>query len=146
MFQVQIQDPAGSSTTTTAFLFLEKFAEFYYHKIFEAKSRWRLNHLHVWSSPCDFFITGDKKFINVMWSKGNDVTIPNREVLHQGVVFTAQIKRLVKFTWLSGNDPLWNPINDVYLCPNLTFLLSPWLQIRRFSNWSFCWIWTVRNW
>ena len=39
LFQVQIQDPAGSSTTTTAFLFLEKFAEFYYHKILEAKSR-----------------------------------------------------------------------------------------------------------
>ena len=38
LFQVQIQDPAGSSTTTTAFLFPERFAEFYYHKMFEARS------------------------------------------------------------------------------------------------------------
>ena len=38
LFQVQIQDPAVSSTTATAFLFPEIFAEFYYHKMFEARS------------------------------------------------------------------------------------------------------------
>ena len=32
---VQIQKPASRSTTLTAFVFLVKFAEFYYHKIFE---------------------------------------------------------------------------------------------------------------
>ena len=37
--QVQIQDPASGSTTTKEFVFLEKFAEFYYHKILEARSR-----------------------------------------------------------------------------------------------------------
>ena len=39
LFQVQIQEPASRSTTTRAFVFLAKFAEFYYHKIFEARSR-----------------------------------------------------------------------------------------------------------
>ena len=26
--------------------------------------------------------------------------------------------------WLSDNDPLWNPLNEVYRCPNLTLLVS----------------------
>ena len=26
------------------------------------------------------------------------------------------------------------------------FLSSPWLEIYRFSNWSFCWLWAVQNW
>ena len=39
LFHVQIQEPASRSTTTRAFVFLAKFAEFYYHKIFEARSR-----------------------------------------------------------------------------------------------------------
>ena len=38
LFCVQIQEPTSRSTTTTAFVFLAKFAEFYYHKIFETKS------------------------------------------------------------------------------------------------------------
>ena len=37
--QVQIQDPASASITTKEFVFLEKCAEFYCHKIFEAISR-----------------------------------------------------------------------------------------------------------
>ena len=37
--QVEIQDPASGSITTKEFVFLEKFTEFYYHKIFEARSR-----------------------------------------------------------------------------------------------------------
>ena len=38
LFHVQIQEPASRSTTTRAFVFLPKFAEFYYHKIFETRS------------------------------------------------------------------------------------------------------------
>ena len=38
-FQVQLQEPTSRSTTTRAFNFLAKFAEFYYHKIFETRSR-----------------------------------------------------------------------------------------------------------
>ena len=38
LFHVQIQEPASRSTTTRAFVFLAKFAEFYYHKIFETRS------------------------------------------------------------------------------------------------------------
>ena len=45
LFYVQIQAPASRSTTTKAFVFLAEFAEVYYHKIFETRSRWRLNHL-----------------------------------------------------------------------------------------------------
>ena len=36
----------------------------------------------------------------------------------------------MKFTW----------------CPNLMFLLSPWLEIYKFSNWLFCWLWVVQSW
>ena len=35
LFHVQIEDSASRSTTTRTFFFLAKFAEFYYHKIFE---------------------------------------------------------------------------------------------------------------
>ena len=41
MFHVQIQQPKNRSTTTTTFVFLGKFAEFYYYKIFET-SLWPL--------------------------------------------------------------------------------------------------------
>ena len=39
LFHVQIQEPTSRSTTTRAFVFLAKFVEFYYHKIFEERSR-----------------------------------------------------------------------------------------------------------
>ena len=39
LLHIQIQEPTSSSTTTTAFVFLAKFAEFYYHKIFETRSQ-----------------------------------------------------------------------------------------------------------
>ena len=38
LFYVQTQEPANRSATTTAFVFLEKFAGFYHHKIFETRS------------------------------------------------------------------------------------------------------------
>ena len=38
LFHVQIQKPASRSTTLRAFVFLEKFAKFHYHKKFETRS------------------------------------------------------------------------------------------------------------
>ena len=37
LFRVQTQEPKSRSTTTRAFVFLAKFAKFYYHKIFEKR-------------------------------------------------------------------------------------------------------------
>ena len=34
LFHVQIQEPTSTSAITRGFVFLAKFAEFYYHKIF----------------------------------------------------------------------------------------------------------------
>ena len=34
-------------------------------------------------SPCGLSITGDIKFINAMWLKGNDITTPNGEVPYE---------------------------------------------------------------
>ena len=39
LFHVQIQEPTSMSTTKTALVFLAKFAEYYYHKMFETRSR-----------------------------------------------------------------------------------------------------------
>ena len=38
LFQLQIKEPAIRSTTMRAFVFLGKFVELYYHKIFETRS------------------------------------------------------------------------------------------------------------
>ena len=38
LFHVQIQEPTSRSTTMRAFAILAKFAEFYYHKIFDTRS------------------------------------------------------------------------------------------------------------
>ena len=37
------------TTTARAFIFLAKFAEFYYHKIFEKRSRWRTKRVRKWT-------------------------------------------------------------------------------------------------
>ena len=51
VFHAQIPQPKSMSTTTTAFVFLEKFAEFYYHKIFETNPwplyNWRYKDLSM---------------------------------------------------------------------------------------------------
>ena len=39
LFHVQIQEPASRSATSRTIVFLAKFAEFYYHKIFETRNR-----------------------------------------------------------------------------------------------------------
>ena len=38
LFHVQIKEPASKSTATRAFVFFEKFAKFYYHKIFKVRN------------------------------------------------------------------------------------------------------------
>ena len=38
LFHVHIQEPTSMSTTTKAFVFLAKFLEFCYYKIFETRS------------------------------------------------------------------------------------------------------------
>ena len=38
LFHVQIQEPASSSTTTKAFVFLANFADIYHHKIFKTRN------------------------------------------------------------------------------------------------------------
>ena len=48
---MQIQEPTSGSTTTRAFVFLAKFVEFYYHKIFEARSQWPPKPLRGWTEP-----------------------------------------------------------------------------------------------
>ena len=54
VFHVQIQQPKSRSTTTIAFVFLGKFTEFYYDKIFETSLlplyNWRYKDL---SMSCD---------------------------------------------------------------------------------------------
>ena len=39
LFHVQIEEPAGSSTTTKMFVFLATFAAFYYHKILKTRNQ-----------------------------------------------------------------------------------------------------------
>ena len=56
--------------------------------------------------------------------------------------------------WLWGNNItiFWGgvPIETLWMrftCfPNLMLLASPWLEIGKFSNWSFCWLWAIENW
>ena len=73
LFQVQIQEVNYHKS-----ICLVKFAEFYYHKIFEARSQWWPKHLHGWAKPLWPLEIG--RFINVIWSKGNDATTPIGEV------------------------------------------------------------------
>ena len=39
LIHVQVQEPASRSATMTTFVFLAKFAEFYYHKIYRTRTR-----------------------------------------------------------------------------------------------------------
>ena len=38
LFHIQMQEPTSRSTTAKVFVLLAKFADFYYHKIFETRS------------------------------------------------------------------------------------------------------------
>ena len=63
LFHVQIQEPTSRSTTTRAFIFLAKFAEFYYHKIF-VKQEYiddDLSNCVNEHSSCGLAISGDIK-------------------------------------------------------------------------------------
>ena len=73
---------------------------------------------------------------------------------YQGVVLLPKFDNsspynFVKVTWLWGNDVtnFWDRVPNGTLwmrftsCPSLIFLASPWLEIYRFSNWLYCWLW-----
>ena len=88
---VQIQKPASRSTILRAFVFLAKFAEFYYYKKFEARSPF--NSMNECSS-CGLPIIEGKKIYQCHLIKDNGFTKPMEKHpmnLYQGVVFTAQI-------------------------------------------------------
>ena len=63
MFYVQIQEPKSRSTTSRKYVFLAKFAESYYHKIFETRSWWLLS-----------------AHRDVTWSKDNHTINPKRQM------------------------------------------------------------------
>ena len=55
-----------------------------------------------------------------------------------------EIKRFVTLVWANVITTAWRGVRNGTLsrmftcCPNLMFLASLWLEIHRFSNWSFC--------
>ena len=88
---LQIQEPASMSVATRAFVFLAKFAKFYYHKRFETKI---MKQLHGSSSLYKLCITGDIKIYQChMIKRWWWYYLQWRSALnfYQGVVFTAQI-------------------------------------------------------
>ena len=75
LFYVQIQEPTSRSTTTRALVFLAKFAEFYYHKIFETGNWWRPKRLRGWTLPLcllcnwrykDLSVSHDQKLMTLL--------------------------------------------------------------------------------
>ena len=68
----------NGSTTTRAFIFFAKFAEFYYHKIFETRSWWQTECCMDVRSPCGLSITGDIKICQChmikRWLWASDIT------------------------------------------------------------------------
>ena len=61
LFHVQMQEPASRSTTTREFVFLAKFAEFYYHKYLKQEVDDKFSICINERSPCGHSITGDIK-------------------------------------------------------------------------------------
>ena len=61
------------------------------------------------------------------------------------------MKRFVTWLWANDITTIWGVPNGTLsmmftCCPNLMFLASLSLEIYRFSNWSFCWLWAVQSW
>ena len=61
LFHVQIQEPTSGSTIMRAFVFLAKFAEFYYHKILKQEVDDDPSICVDELSSCGLSITGDIK-------------------------------------------------------------------------------------
>ena len=60
------------------------------------------------------------------------------------------MKRFVTWLWANDITTIWGVPNGTLsmmftCCPNLMFLASLSLEIYRFSNWSFCWLWAVQS-
>ena len=96
-----------------------------------------------------------QRFINVTWWKGNDITMEKCPIdfyescfYYPNLITIAplelKIKRFVMWLWVNDITTTWRGVPNGTLsimftcCPNLMFLASPWLEIYRFSNWSFC--------
>ena len=112
------------------------------------------------SPICSLTITGDKDVSMSHDKKSNDVTTPDGEVAY-GLLSRScfygpnlisgaplDIQRFVKVTWLWGNDIItsWGRVPNEILWIRFPCLVSSWLDIYRFSNWSFCRLWPVQNW
>ena len=124
LFHVQIQEPTSRSSTTRTFVFLAKFAEFYYHKIFCVDE----------CNPCGLSITGDIKIYQCLTIKGNDITSPNREVLYQllsqscfycpklitGAPLELEIKRFVTWLWANVTTTTWGGVPNGTLSMKFT--------------------------
>ena len=74
LFHVQIQEPTSRSTTTTVFVFLAKFPEFYYHKYLKQEFDDDLSICVDECSLCGLSITGNINIYQCHVIKGNDVT------------------------------------------------------------------------
>ena len=69
LFHVQIREPTSRSTTTRAFVFLAKFAEFYYHKYLKQEVDEDLSVCVGEHSPCGLSMTGDIKIYQCLMIK-----------------------------------------------------------------------------
>ena len=122
LFNVQIQEPTSRSPTTRAYVFLAKFAEFYYHKIFETRSWWQPRHY--------------------MDHYSNLITVAPLQL---------EIKRFVRDLWLWANGIIFSwvsvpngTLSVMFTCyPILMFLASPWLWVFRSENTLFKIFWHV---
>ena len=165
LFYIQIQEPTSRSTTTRALDFLAKFTEFYYHKISETRSWWRPKRLRGWTLPLcllcnwrykDLSVSRDQKVMTLLppWRRALSASITELLSLSKFDNTSPSITEIKRFvTWLWANDitSSWDRVPNGTLsmftyCLNLMFLASLWLEINRFSNWSFCWLRAVQNW
>ena len=148
------------STTSRAFVFHAKFAEFYYHKIFETTSWWWPKRLLGWM--LSLWPLHNWRYKNLSMSHDQKVMMLPPVVekspvnFYHGVAFKPKFdnsspsvtwdKEICDITTSWGRVP--NGAHSVMFTyyPNLMFLASLWLEIHRFSNCSFCWLWAVQSW
>ena len=119
LFHVQIQESASMWTTKRAFLFHPKFAEFYYHKIFEIRSWWQLKPLRGWMKPLwplnwrykDLSMSRDQKVTKLLSPTENCFLLPKFDKSSPSVTRDKEICQSHLMTWSTQ----WNPLNEVYL-------------------------------
>ena len=159
LFHTQIQEPPSRSTTTRAFVFLVKFAEFYYHKIFEKKNSMMMmlslcvdgnspcscvdgnspcSGLYIWrwdlSMSCNQKVmTLLPQWRNALWTSIKELFLLAKfDNSSHSVIRDKQIcQSHVITSW--SRVPNGTLSMRFTCCPNLIFLASPWL-------------WVVQNW